>query len=133
MQEYQHGLETVFGNTWRIVIASITAFWAGSLANGYVMAKLKIRTAGKHLWIRTIGSTAVGEAIDSSLFYMLAFYAIWPTEQVIAVAIAQYFLKTGWEVIMTPVTYKIVAWLKNKEQEDYFDNDTNFTPFRVSL
>ncbi len=64
---------------------------------------------------------------------MLAFYAIWPIEQVIAVAIAQYFLKTGWEVIMTPVTYKVVAWLKNKEQEDYFDNDTNFTPFRVSL
>jgi uncharacterized PurR-regulated membrane protein YhhQ (DUF165 family) len=64
---------------------------------------------------------------------MLAFYAIWPTEQVIAVAIAQYFLKTGWEVIMTPVTYKVVAWLKNKEQEDYYDNDTNFTPFRVSL
>ncbi len=133
MQEYQHGLETVFGNTWRIVIASITAFWAGSLANGYVMAKLKIRTAGKYLWMRTIGSTAVGEAIDSSLFYMLAFYAIWPIEQVIAVAIAQYFLKTGWEVIMTPVTYKVVAWLKNKEQEDYFDNNTNFTPFHVSL
>jgi uncharacterized PurR-regulated membrane protein YhhQ (DUF165 family) len=64
---------------------------------------------------------------------MLAFYAIWPIEQVIAVAIAQYFLKTGWEVIMTPVTYKVVAWLKNKEQEDYFDNNTNFTPFRVSL
>lgn len=133
MKQYQLGLETVFGNTWRIVIASIVAFWAGSLANGYVMAKMKIWSAGKHLWMRTIGSTAVGEAIDSSLFYMLAFYAIWPTEQVIAVAIAQYFLKTGWEVVMTPVTYQVVGWLKRKEQEDYLDIGTNFTPFKLSL
>jgi uncharacterized integral membrane protein (TIGR00697 family) len=133
MKQYQLGLETVFGNTWRIVIASIVAFWAGSLANGYVMAKMKIWSSGKHLWMRTIGSTAVGEAIDSSLFYMLAFYAIWPTEQVIAVAIAQYFLKTGWEVVMTPVTYQVVGWLKRKEQEDYLDIDTNFTPFKLSL
>jgi uncharacterized integral membrane protein (TIGR00697 family) len=133
MTQYQLGLETVFGNTWRIVIASIVAFWAGSLANGYVMAKMKIWSRGKHLWMRTIGSTAVGEAIDSSLFYMLAFYAIWPTEQVIAVAIAQYFLKTGWEVVMTPVTYQVVGWLKRKEQEDYLDIGTNFTPFKLSL
>jgi uncharacterized PurR-regulated membrane protein YhhQ (DUF165 family) len=80
-----------------------------------------------------IGSTAVGEALDSSLFYMMAFYAIWPTEQVISVAIAQYFLKTGWEVIMTPVTYRIVSWLKRQEEEDYMDIGTDFTPFRVSV
>jgi uncharacterized integral membrane protein (TIGR00697 family) len=133
MTAYQSGLETVFGNTWRIIIASIVAFWAGSLANAYVMARMKIRTKGKYLWMRTIGSTAVGEALDSCLFYMLAFYAIWPTEQVIAVAIAQYFLKTGWEILMTPVTYQVVGWLKRKEQEDYMDIGTDFTPFRVSL
>ncbi len=133
MSNYQQGLETVFGNTWRIVIASITAFWAGSLANGFVMAKMKIWSGGKHLWMRTIGSTAVGEALDSSLFYVIAFYAIWPIEQVISVAIAQYFLKTGWEVIMTPVTYKVVGWLKRQEDEDYMDIGTDFTPFRVRV
>ncbi len=133
MDGYQKGLETVFGNTWRIVLASIIAFWAGSMANAYVMAKMKILTKGRFLWMRTIGSTAVGELFDSSIFYMTAFYAIWPTEQVIAVAVAQYFLKTGWEVVMTPVTYRVVGWLKRKEAEDHFDIGTDFTPFRLSV
>lgn len=133
MDSYQQGLETVFGNTWRIVLASIIAFWAGSMANAYVMARMKLATRGRHLWMRTIGSTAVGELIDSSIFYVTAFYGIWPTEQVIAVAITQYFLKTGWEVAMTPVTYRVVGWLKRKENEDYFDAGTDFSPFRVSV
>jgi uncharacterized integral membrane protein (TIGR00697 family) len=133
MEGYQRGLETVFGNTWRIVLASIIAFWAGSIVNAYVMAKMKILTRGRHLWMRTIGSTAVGELFDSSIFYLTAFYAIWPTEQILAVAVAQYFLKTGWEVVMTPVTYRVVGWLKRKEAEDYFDVGTNFTPFKISV
>jgi len=133
MDSYQKGLETVFGSTWRIVLASIVAFWAGSLVNAYVMAKMKIMTEGRHLWMRTIGSTAAGELIDSGIFYMTAFYGIWPTEQVIAVATAQYFLKTGWEVVMTPVTYRVVAWLKQKEAEDYYDVGTNFSPFKVGV
>lgn len=133
MNHYQSALDTVFGNTWRIVLASIAAFWVGSMANAYVLAKLKIWTQGRHLWLRTIGSTAVGEAFDSALFYMLAFYAIWPTQQVIAVALAQYVLKTGWEVVMTPVTYRVVGWLKRRENENYFDTDTQFTPFRIKL
>lgn len=133
MDGYQKGLETVFGNTWRIVFASIIAFWAGSLVNAYVMAKMKVLTQGRLLWTRTIGSTAVGELFDSSIFYVTAFYGIWPVEQVISVAIAQYVLKTGWEVVMTPVTYRVVGWLKRKEEEDYFDVSTNFTPFKVSL
>ena len=129
----QSGLEAVFGNTWRIVLGSMTAFWAGSLTNSYVLAKLKIYTAGKYLWVRTIGSTAIGELVDSSLFYLLAFYGIWPLEQVITVAIAQYFLKTTWEILATPLTYKVVNFLKKKESEDYYDTNTNFTPFRVRL
>ncbi len=133
MEGYQRGLETVFGNTWRIVLASIIAFWVGSIVNAYVMAKMKILTRGRHLWMRTIGSTAAGELFDSSIFYLTAFYAIWPTEQIVAVAIAQYFLKTGWEVVMTPVTYRVVGWLKRKESEDYFDVGTNFTPFKISV
>ena len=131
--QLQKGLEIVFGNTWRIVLGSMIAFWAGSLVNSYVMAKLKIWSQGKHLWFRMIGSTAVGELVDSSLFYFLAFYAIWPIEQVIQVAFAQYILKTTWEILAIPVTYKIVAYLKAKEQEDHYDLTTNFNPFRLKV
>jgi uncharacterized integral membrane protein (TIGR00697 family) len=129
--EYQKHLEGVFGNTPRIVLASILAFWCGSFANSYVLAKMKIWTAGKWLWTRTIGSTVVGEFVDSSLFYVIAFYGIWPDQQVLAVATAQYVLKTGWEIVMTPVTYKVVNFLKRKEHEDYYDSNTNFNPFRL--
>ena len=129
----QDGLEMVFGNTWRIIAGSIIAFWSGSLTNSFVLAKMKIMTKGKYLWTRTIGSTAVGELVDSSLFYFLAFYAIWPTQQIIAVAITQYFLKTGWEVLATPLTYRIVNFLKRKENEDYFDYRTNFNPFKLKV
>lgn len=132
-QQLQEGLVAVFGNTWRIVIASLIAFWAGSLTNAYVLAKLKIMSAGKYLWVRTIGSTVVGEFVDSSLFYILAFYAIWPLEQVIQVAIAQYLLKTSWEILITPITYRVVAFLKKKEGEDHYDYDTNFTPFQLKV
>ena len=131
--QLQSGLQVVFGNTWRIVMGSILAFWAGSLVNSFVLAKLKILTQGRRLWMRTIGSTMAGELVDSSLFYMLAFYAIWPTEQVIQVAITQYILKTSWEVLATPMTYRIVAFLKRKEDEDFYDTHTNFTPFKVSV
>jgi uncharacterized integral membrane protein (TIGR00697 family) len=103
------------------------------MVNSFVMAKMKIWTQGRHLWARTIGSTAVGELFDSSLFYVIAFYGIWPTEQVVAVAIAQYFLKTGWEVLATPLTYQVVGWLKRKENEDHYDRDTDFSPFRVKV
>jgi uncharacterized integral membrane protein (TIGR00697 family) len=128
-QSYQAHLAAVFGNTPRIVAGSMIAFWCGSFANSYVLAKMKIATQGKWLWTRTIGSTLVGEAVDSGLFYFIAFYAIWPTEQVVHVAIDQYILKTGWEIVMTPVTYRVVGFLKKKENEDYYDRDTAFNPF----
>jgi uncharacterized integral membrane protein (TIGR00697 family) len=129
----QSGLEIVFGNTWRIVAASIIAFWAGSLVNAYVLAKMKIFSQGQHLWLRAIGSTAVGELVDSSLFYFIAFYAVWPTDQVIHVAMVQYVLKTSWEILATPLTYAVVLFLKRKENEDFYDTQTNFTPFKASL
>ena len=109
------------------------AFWCGSFANSFVMAKMKIWSQGKHLWQRTIGSTLVGEAVDSSLFYVIAFYGIWPDSQVAIIALSQYVLKTSWEVLMTPVTYRVVAFLKQAENEDWYDTNTNFTPFRVSV
>ena len=130
---YQTHIEGVFGNTWRIVIGSMIAFWCGSFANSFVMAKMKIWSQGRRLWQRTIGSTLIGEAVDSSLFYFIAFYAIWPDAQVLAIAVAQFVLKSSWEVVMTPVTYRVVAFLKQAENEDWYDTNTNFTPFRVSV
>ena len=121
----------MFGNAWRIALGSMIAFWCGSFVNSYVLAKMKIQTAGKWLWTRTIGSTIFGELVDSSLFYFIAFYGIWETADIVKVAMAQYLLKTGWEVAMTPVTYRVVAFLKHAEREDYYDRDTNFSPFTL--
>jgi len=131
MASYQGQLEGVFGNAWRISAGSMIAFWAGSFANSYVLAKMKIWTAGKWFWTRTIGSTLVGELVDSSLFYFVAFYGIWATSDIVKVAIAQYILKSAWEAIMTPVTYRVVAFLKKAENEDYYDRNTDFSPFRL--
>ncbi|HNH17894.1 queuosine precursor transporter [Zoogloea sp.] len=130
---YQVHLEGVFGNTPRIVAGSMVAFWSGSFANSYVLAKMKIATSGKWLWTRTIGSTLIGEAVDSALFYVIAFGGLWPPEQVVRIAVAQYALKTGWEVVMTPVTYKVVHFLKRREHEDWYDRHTDFNPFRVKV
>ena len=129
MATYQGQLEGVFGNAWRISAGSMIAFWTGSFANSYVLAKMKIWTAGRWLWTRTIGSTLVGELVDSALFYFIAFYGIWATGDIVKVAVAQYLLKSGWEAVMTPVTYRVVAFLKRAEHEDYYDRGTNFNPF----
>lgn len=130
-QTYQAHLEAVFGNTPRIIAGSIIAFWCGSFVNSFVMAKMKVAMQGRALWMRTIGSTICGELVDSSLFYVIAFYGIWPNSQLVKVILAQYILKTTWEIIMTPFTYKVVAFLKRKENEDYFDTHTNFNPFHL--
>ncbi|HEX9395849.1 MAG TPA: queuosine precursor transporter [Burkholderiales bacterium] len=131
MAAYQGHLEGVFGNSWRIALGSMIAFWAGSFSNSYVLAKMKLWTQGKWLWTRTIGSTIVGELVDSALFYFIAFYGIWASGDVIKIALAQYVLKTGWEIVMTPVTYRVVGFLKRAEDEDYYDRNTNFTPFSL--
>lgn len=131
MKTYQGQLEGVFGNAWRIAAGSMIAFWSGSFANSFVLAKMKIRTEGKWLWMRTIGSTLVGELVDSSLFYVIAFGGIWATGVMLKIVLAQYILKTGWEVVMTPVTYRVVGFLKRAEHEDYYDRETRFTPFTL--
>jgi hypothetical protein len=131
MKTYQANLEGVFGNSWRIAAGSMIAFWCGSFSNAYVLAKMKVWMSGRRLWTRTIGSTVVGELVDSALFYFIAFYGIWATGDVIKIAIAQYLLKTTWEVVMTPVTYKVVGFLKRAENEDYYDRNTDFTPFTL--
>jgi uncharacterized integral membrane protein (TIGR00697 family) len=129
--EQTAAVNMIFGQTWRIVAASVIAFWAGEFVNSFVLVKMKLATNGKHLWMRTIGSTFAGEAVDSLIFYPLAFLGTWSTEQVISVLIGNYFLKVFWEVVATPVTYRIVAFLKRVEHEDHFDHDTNFNPFTL--
>jgi uncharacterized integral membrane protein (TIGR00697 family) len=129
--EQNSAINMMFGQTWRIVLASLLAFWAGEFANSFVLAKLKLMTNGKLLWTRTFGSTAVGEAVDSSIFYPLAFFGTWSNEQVMSVMIGNYVLKVLWEAASTPLTYAVVNFLKRAENEDYFDRDTDFNPFSL--
>ncbi|MBS0364255.1 MAG: queuosine precursor transporter [Proteobacteria bacterium] len=127
----QSAVQEIFGNTPRIVCASIVAFWSGSFVNSYVLAKMKVWTQGRWLWSRIIGSTLCGELVDSGLFYTIAFAGLWTTQELLQVATTQYVLKSGWEVLATPLTYRIVGFLKRAEREDYYDHDTNFTPFSL--
>ena len=124
--------ESVFGSTWRIVVASITAFWAGEFVNSFVMAKMKVLTKGRALWSRTIGSTFVGQGVDSLIFYPVAFLGIWTTEAVITVMITNWALKVAWEAALTPVTYAVVNRLKKAEGVDLYDLETDFSPFATS-
>ena len=126
----QAAYEAVFGQTWRIVLASMVAFWAGELVNSVVLAKMKIWTKGRHLWSRTIGSTVVGQGVDSLIFYPLAFWGVWDNETLLIVLLTQWVLKVAWEALLTPVTYAVVGWLKRREGVDVFDVGTDFTPFQ---
>jgi uncharacterized integral membrane protein (TIGR00697 family) len=128
---HQAAYETVFGATPRIVLASLVAYFCGEFCNSYVLAKMKLRTDGRLLWTRTIGSTIVGEAVDSAVFYPVAFLGVWSSALVVQVMISNYAIKVLWEVVMTPVTYRVVNFLKRAEQEDYFDRQTDFTPFSL--
>jgi queuosine precursor transporter len=129
----QPAYDIAFGSTWRIVLASMCAFFCGEFVNSYVLAKMKIITAGKWLWTRTIGSTIFGEAVDSALFYPLAFYGsgIIPDDKLPLVMLSQFLIKVGVEVVFTPVTYKVVSALKRAEHEDYYDRNTDFNPFSL--
>ena len=127
----QSAVEAVFGSTPRIIAGSISAFWCGSFVNSYVLAKLKLLTRGRWLWTRTVGSTMCGEAVDSAIFYTVAFYGNIPVSELIGLACTQYVLKVLWEILSTPLTYSLVNWLKRVENEDYFDRETNFTPFTL--
>jgi uncharacterized integral membrane protein (TIGR00697 family) len=129
-----HGQEVIaaaFGSTWRIALASLVGYFCGEFANSFTLAKLKLFTEGRMLWSRTIGSTIVGEACDTLVFYPLAFAGTWSNELLISVMIANYCIKVMWEVIATPLTYMVVSALKRAEREDYFDRDTSFTPFSL--
>lgn len=131
----QAAYESVFGQVPRIVFASMIAFWAGEFANSFVLARMKVWTEGRHLWTRTIGSTVVGQGVDSLIFYPLAFYGApdWPVGALVAVMASQFVLKVGWEALLTPVTYAVVGFLKRREGLDVYDQHTDFTPFKARL
>jgi uncharacterized integral membrane protein (TIGR00697 family) len=131
--KHQGAYEVAFGSTWRIALASMFAYFCGEFVNSFVLAKMKLLTEGRWLWTRTIGSTIFGEAVDSALFYPLAFYGtgIIPDEKLPLVMMAQFATKVGVEVLFTPFTYALVGWLKKKEHEDWYDRDTDFTPFSL--
>jgi uncharacterized integral membrane protein (TIGR00697 family) len=115
-----------------IVLASLAGFWTGEFSNSYVLAKLKIWTEGKFLWVRTIGSTLVGELVDTVAFVTVAsIFGVFPWSLFTTLLVSNYIFKVSIEVLMTPVTYGVVRWLKRVENEDYYDRETDFNPFKT--
>lgn len=129
--EQMQAVNLIFGQTPRIVAASLLAFWLGEFVNSFVLAKMKLLSAGRFLWTRTIGSTIFGEFADSLIFYPAAFFGVWSNEQLVSVMIGNYFIKVLWEVLATPFTYVIVNFLKRAERIDFYDKETNFNPFSL--
>ncbi|HEX5130035.1 MAG TPA: queuosine precursor transporter [Usitatibacter sp.] len=131
----QEAYEVAFGNAWRVSLASMIAYFCGEFVNSFTLAKMKIVTQGRHLWTRTIGSTLVGEGVDSLLFYPLAFWGtgIIPNEALPKVMAAQFVAKVSVEVLFTPMTYALVGWLKRAEGVDHYDRGTRFTPFSLKV
>lgn len=129
--QFQESYNNILGIVPRIAFASLIAFFAGEFSNSYILAKLKIKTKGKYLWLRTIGSTLVGELLDTLIFVLIAFAGVMPTSLLIPIIISNYVFKVGIEILMTPVTYKAVSFLKKREGIDYYDYKTDFNPFSV--
>jgi queuosine precursor transporter len=129
--ENQAAYQTILGLTPRIVAASLLAYWAGEFSNSYTLAKMKLLTRGRWLWMRTIGSTVIGEGVDTVLFVTIAFAGTLPGGLLVTIMLSNYLFKTGLEALMTPVTYQVVSFLKGAESEDYYDRGTDFNPFRI--
>ncbi len=128
----QAAYEAILGQTPRIVVASLIAYIAGEFSNSFTLAKLKIRTAGRWLWLRTISSTLVGQLIDTGLFVLIAFTGVLPNSLLWPIIMSNYLFKCGVEILFTPATYAITGWLKHEEQEDFYDRNTDFNPFHLS-
>jgi uncharacterized integral membrane protein (TIGR00697 family) len=128
----QAAFVAVFGILPRILVASLIAFWAGEFANSYTMAKLKLLTKGRWLWTRTVGSTVVGQAVDTTLVIVITFAGTFTGRKLVEIILTGYVLKVAYEVLATPVTYMVIGWLKRAEHVDTFDTHTNFNPFQFS-
>jgi queuosine precursor transporter len=131
--DLQGAFEQILGQAPRVVVGSLCAFLCGEFLNSYIMAKMKVWTRGRWLWTRTIGSTIIGELVDSALFTLVAFGGVWPGDIIIKVIIGNYLFKVAYEVIATPITYAIAGKLKRAEQEDFYDHNTNFNPFSLRM
>jgi queuosine precursor transporter len=129
----QQAYEIVFGSMPRIVIASLAAYWAGEFANSFVMARMKVLSNGKHLWMRTIGSTAVGQAVDTVIVIGIIFAGNVPLSTMLTLMASGYGGKVLYEALATPLTYAVVNWLKKVEGVDIMDTNTDFNPFRAKL
>jgi len=129
--EGQEAYMAILGQTPRIVAGSLVAYFAGEFSNSYVLARLKVLTRGRWLWMRTIGSTLVGEGVDTLLFVAIAFAGAQPASLLVAVVVSNYVFKCGVEALATPITYRVVRFLKQTEHEDYYDVGTDFNPFRL--
>ncbi len=128
---HQVAYEQILGLTPRIVVGSLIAYFAGEFSNSFILAKLKILTQGRWLWIRTISSTLVGQLVDTALFVVIAFTGMMPTPVLVAVIVSNYIFKCAVEILFTPITYWVTGWLKQQEQEDVYDTDTDFNPFQL--
>ena len=126
----QQAYESLLGFVPRIVLASLVAYFGGAFSNAFLMSKLKIKTKGKFLWVRTIGSTLIGEGIDTAIFCMVAFYGVLPNELLISIIISNYIFKSGVEILFTPITYAIIGFLKKREHVDIYDTGISYNPFR---
>lgn len=122
--------DQILGATPRIFVASLTAYLFGSFLNSFVLAKLKVVTKGRYLWLRTITSTIVGEGIDSFIFISMAFYGVFPEQQILSLIVMQWSFKCAVEIVLTPLTYLVTGALKKTEKIDYYDTKTNFSPLK---
>jgi queuosine precursor transporter len=131
----QPAYEAVFANSWRIVLASMLAFWVGEFANSFVLARMKVASQGRSMGLRFVASTVVGQGLDSLIFYPVAFYGLagWPTASLFQTVLSQWAIKTGWEILLLPLTIAIVAAMKRREGVDVFDADTDFSPFKARV
>ncbi len=129
--DMQANFSAILLQTPRVVLGSVVAFWCGSFLNAWIMARMKVLMAGRHLWMRIIGSTIAGEGIDSLLFTTIAFGGVWPLPLVVQVVFWNFVLKTAYEVAATPLTYLVVNRLKRAERSDPFDAEVRFSPFRL--
>ena len=125
----QDAYEIILGLTPRIVMASLAGYWTGEFANSFVLAKMKVWTRGRWLWTRTIGSTLVGEAVDTAIFATIAFAGVLDHHLLVTLIVSNYVFKCGVEAVFTPLTYAVVQRLKKSESVDWYDRETNFNPF----
>jgi uncharacterized integral membrane protein (TIGR00697 family) len=126
----QQAYQAILGFTPRLLVASFIAYLTGEFLNSFILAKIKIATAGRWLWVRTISSTLAGELADSGLFLSIAFAGIVPTASLLPMVVAQWLFKSAYEAAATPLTYLVVGFLKRAEKEDYYDRGTNFAPWK---